>query len=68
MTNNLDQWLPEQLTLTATSTQTLLDFTSIYGANPFLDAVSVTAIPEPETLSLAVLGFGLGMGLRKIKR
>lgn len=51
MTPSYD-WMSEQLEVTAVNSQTLLSFTQEYGANPFLDAVSVVAISEPSTLPL----------------
>jgi hypothetical protein len=59
LTSDFEHWVPVQALLTAASTETLLSFTQPYGAWPYLDAVSVTAIPEPGTLSLLVLGLGL---------
>jgi len=54
----------------ATSNSTLLSFTGqgiSDGVGSSLDAVSVTNVPEPESLSLAGLAL-LGLGLASIKR
>jgi hypothetical protein len=40
-------WVPENLQVTAKSSQTLLTFARIYGSIPYIDAVSVVPIPEP---------------------
>ena len=64
MTSDLDTWITEQELVTASSTGTLLKFTQPFGAQPYLDAVSVTAIPEPRMLSLVVLGLGLILRFR----
>jgi hypothetical protein len=42
-------WVADSLQVTAHSSQTLLTFTSIYGAIPYLDDVNVVSIPEPGT-------------------
>jgi hypothetical protein len=55
-------WVTEQFSVTADSTQTVLDFTQPYGANPWLDAVSVEPIPEPTTATLLIVGMALIAG------
>ena len=63
------KWYDYSATLTASSLSSMLTFTSRYG-DPFLDAVSVAAVPEPSTFiagTLALLPFGLSM-LRKVRR
>jgi hypothetical protein len=47
-------WVAEDLQFTAQSSQTLLTFSRIYGAIPYLDDVSVVTTPEPSTISLMV--------------
>ena len=59
MTGPLDAWITENQVLTASSATTILEFTQPYGATPYLDAVSVTAIPEPRALFLVAVGLGL---------
>ena len=57
-------WQTYGYTLTASNTKTLLEFRSIgptakpsYGS--YLDAVSVTAVPEPESYAMMLAGLGL---------
>lgn len=55
-------WVAEDLQVTAHSSQTLLTFTRIYGAIPYLDDVSVVPIPEPDSITLffiAMIAFGV---------
>jgi hypothetical protein len=52
-------WISHQLSVTALDTQTTIKFAQAYGPWPFLDAVSVVAIPEPCSLTLAWFGFSL---------
>jgi hypothetical protein len=54
-------WSTEQLTFTATSTQTLLKFTQPYSAFPYLDDVTVVPIPEPCACCLLAVGFLLAV-------
>lgn len=54
--SNVSSWIAEQFTVTATSSQTTLKFTQVYGANPWLDAVSVTPVPEPTTACFLAVG------------
>ena len=65
-------YLPWQFTFTALEASTTLTFaadTSEGAYGPVLDAVSITtAVPEPGTWAMMLLGFGLiGFGLRKRK-
>ena len=64
MTSDLNSWIMEQEVVTASSAGTLLEFTQPYGAMPYLDAVSVTAIPEPRVLSMLILALGLVVPFR----
>jgi hypothetical protein len=43
-------WVVEDLQVTAQSSHTLLTFTRIYSSIPYLDDVSVVAIPEPGSI------------------
>lgn len=55
-------WIYYSNSFTADSTSTTLSFFNTVGATNegvFLDAVSVTAVPEPGTWALLILGFGL---------
>ena len=56
--NGSQTWITERLLVSASDTQTTLKFISASG-EPWLDGVSVVAIPEPS--SLALLIFGLAM-------
>jgi len=59
-------------TFTAGSNSTKLEFASLLGdqnGSIFLDAISVTATPEPGTWAMMILGFGLaGAAVRRRKR
>jgi hypothetical protein len=55
-------WVPENLTVTGTSPTSNLEFRAVgisdsYGGS--LDAVSLTAIPEPESYAMMLAGLGL---------
>lgn len=55
-------WVFYSNSFTAGSASTTLTFTNTAGATNegvFLDAVSVTAVPEPSTWAMLILGFGL---------
>ena len=66
-------WLPVNLTFTANSTSELLSFLAVgTPANnlpPFalLDGVSLTAVPEPSTWAMMLVGFG-GLGYAAFRR
>jgi hypothetical protein len=66
-------WLPVNFTFTANSTSELLSFLAIGtpAANlpPFalLDGVSLTAVPEPSTWAMMLVGFG-GLGYAAFRR
>jgi choice-of-anchor C domain-containing protein len=62
-------WTPESYSFVATSTLTMLEFSSADNPNtpfgPALDNVSAFAVPEPATWSMMLFGFGgLGAALR----
>ena len=63
-------WVDDSLTFTASGPSTLISFQSTTTGNccwgPALDNVSLSAVPEPTTWAMAVLGFGLmGVALRR---
>jgi hypothetical protein len=66
-------WLPVNLTFTANSTSELLSFLAVGTPSgnlpPFalLDGVSLTAVPEPSTWAMMLLGFG-GLGYAAYRR
>jgi choice-of-anchor C domain-containing protein len=71
-------WKPMSFTFTATTTSETLDFESTTTANsnnptypfafgPALDNVSVTAVPEPSTWAMMILGF-IGVGFMAYRR
>lgn len=49
-------WTTERLIVTADSSDTLLRFSKAYPSIPFMDGVSVVAIPEPSTIALIFVG------------
>jgi hypothetical protein len=49
-------WIPEDLQVTASGTQTTLEFDRIYGALPYLDNVSLVPVPEADCATFIVLG------------
>lgn len=65
-------WQYYSNSFTATSTSTTLTFVNTVGGQNegvLLDAVSVMAVPEPETWAMLILGFGLlGAGMRRRNR
>jgi hypothetical protein len=54
-------WVAKNLQFTAQSSQTLLTFSRIHGAAPYLDDVSVVPIPEPGSVPLLLLAVALLM-------
>lgn len=66
-------WSGRTLTFTAVNAATVLSFTSLQANGccfgPALDNVSVSAVPEPATWSMLIIGFGLvGVGARRRNR
>jgi hypothetical protein len=64
LTGSPPGWMTMQLMVTANSSQTLLNFKQIYKTWPWLDEVSVSAVPEPSVLALLVFGLVLLARLR----
>ncbi len=70
-TQGFSGWLSEHFRFTAGSDRQLLSFMAVGGPSglpPFalLDGVSVTAVPEPSTWALALLGLGIaGVAMRR---
>src|SRR5207249_2501522 len=57
---NPSGWITESVVVTATKSDSLLKFSTVYGAIPFMDGVSVIAIPEPSSTALLILsGFAV---------
>lgn len=65
--NGSPTWITERLTVRATELQTLLTFTGIY-SSPWIDGISVKAIPEPKPSALLVAGIAMLLGLGISKR
>ncbi|MEO5492397.1 MAG: choice-of-anchor C family protein [Sphingomonas sp.] len=67
---NVTNWSPFNYVFTATGTSTTLTFastgTTAFGAA--LDNVNVTAVPEPATWALMILGFGAVGGVMRRRR
>ena len=65
LTQDTYDWIPEDLEVTASSSQTTLEFDRIYGAIPYLDDVSVVPVPESGCASLILTGLGVFALCRK---
>lgn len=63
------RWEPHSFLVQASASSSTLGFrsTSTYypAAGPFVDAISVTAVPEPATLALWLAGLGLVAGVAR---